>query len=77
MSDTSVPETRPPIGFMQWLDSYGRQTARPYDYELVETWDRFLGVRCVIDPSAMHPMTNVANLYWKPVGGWPKRKDRK
>lgn len=64
---TSVPTTRPPDGFRQWSDPYGIGGPRPHHFEFVEIWYPFITRRPIIDPRTVHPVTNVAPWYWRPI----------
>ena len=68
----SVPQTKPPPGFMAWVNPYGLRSGRfrPSDYEVVEVWSAYDGERYTVEPAKMHPAQNVACLYWRPVKGF-------
>lgn len=68
MSDTAVPSTRPPVGFLPWFDPYRVTRESPYSYEVVEIWNSYTLRRGMMDMrEPRHPSMNVANLWWKPV----------
>lgn len=69
---TSVPTTKPPLGFRDWIDPYGMQKERPYDYEIVEVWMEpwrrpDAAERQMLKPSDLHPAFNIAGLWWRPI----------
>jgi hypothetical protein len=59
---TSVPTTVPPgTGWRSWGDS------NPYRFQMVEAWSGGWMEPEVLRPREMHPATNVAGLFWRPV----------
>ena len=64
---TSVPQTHPPgDGWHDWcwFSPWGPYSA----YHLVEIWRRGWRDTQLTNPHAMHPMTNVAGLWWRAPG---------
>lgn len=66
---TSVPTTRPPIGggWRLWYAGIIQETP-PYYYAEVEIWRRGWKQTELVEPNKLDPMSNVANLYWRPAG---------
>lgn len=65
---TSVPQTKPPTGFIPWIDRYGHRRVHPRDYRYVQLWRAGqLDDPPAVEPINMHPWTNVWGLYWRPV----------
>ncbi len=68
---TSVPQTKPPPGFVRWYCPYGShlQGPNPDQYMFVELWREGHTATCVVDPKKLSPIMNVVGLYWRPVKG--------
>lgn len=66
---TSVPSTKPPPGFAEWISPHGYRASdpRPYQYEVVEVWNGYNLQRYMLEPAKLHPAQNVASLYWRPI----------
>jgi hypothetical protein len=66
---SSVPTTKPPPGFMRWANPYGPMPdePRPRHFEFVEVWYPGVMAPKAIDPRNIHPATNVAYWYWRPL----------
>lgn len=57
-------------GWVPWLDPYRVGLPSPYRHELVETTRATMGAGVtVLSPREMHPLTNVAGLFWRPWRG--------
>lgn len=64
----SVPTTKPPEGFMMWVNPYRRYgDPSPSMYDVVEVWREGALEPWTLRPADMHPMQNVYGLYWRPV----------
>lgn len=64
---TSVPTTKPPVGFRMWVDPYQIPGPRPNHFKVIEVWRRWSTETYLCEPSQMHPAQNVAGLYWRPI----------
>lgn len=65
---TSVPQTHPPgNGWRDWMYSCCDRDGGPYRHHLIEAWRREWQQVEVLRMSDLHPATNVAGLYWRPV----------
>lgn len=69
---TSVPTTRPPVGFRPWLDPYGFGGPRPSHFDVVEVWMEpwrrpDSQERKLLQPAHLHGAFNIAGLWWRPV----------
>ena len=63
MHRTSVPQTFPPgAGWQEWL------YRPPYGLTRVEVWRKGRQQVTVITPDDMHPLMNVAGLFWRISG---------
>ena len=65
---TSVPQTKPPPGFVPWtLWLYSPKCDNPFRHEEVELWEPGTVETCVVRPKSLPPYTNVYGWYWRPV----------
>lgn len=70
MSETSVPETRPPgKGWRRWPLHPTAYTIMPYRFSQIEYWRPGWGQSYTKNPYDIDPTLNVVSLWWRPAGG--------
>lgn len=59
-----TPTPKPPGGWEGWSPYIGNF---PFGHSIIEAWHPSWERSEILEPLKMHPMTNVAGLYWRPV----------